>query len=90
MLEVGFLNSDIFRWIVLPLLIFAARVIDVSIGTMRIVFVSKGKKTLAPILGFVEVIIWLLAISQIMRNLDNVICYIAYGGDSRWAPSPVC
>ncbi|UCF06138.1 MAG: DUF2179 domain-containing protein [bacterium] len=80
MFEVEFLNSDIFRWIILPLLIFAARVVDVSLGTIRIVFVSKGKKTLAPIFGFIEVIIWLLAISQIIRNLDNVICYIAYGG----------
>lgn len=80
MFEIEFLNSDIFRWVVLPFLIFTARVIDVSIGTIRIVFVSKGKKTLAPLFGFVEVIIWLLAISQIMRNLDNFICYIAYGG----------
>ena len=80
MFEVEFLNSDIFRWVVLPLLIFLARVVDVSIGTIRIVFVSKGKKTLAPLFGFIEVIIWLLAISQIMRNLDNVLCYIAYGG----------
>lgn len=80
MFEIEFLNSDIFRWVVLPILIFIARVIDVSIGTIRIVFVSKGKKTLAPLFGFVEVIIWLLAISQIMRNLDNFICYIAYGG----------
>lgn len=80
MFEAEFLNSDVFRWIVLPVLIFLARVIDVSIGTIRIVFVSKGKKTLAPLLGFVEVIIWLLAISQIIRNLDNIICYIAYGG----------
>jgi len=80
MFEVEFLNSDLFRWVVLPILIFTARVFDVSIGTIRIVFVSKGKKTLAPIFGFIEVIIWLLAISQIIRNLDNVICYIAYGG----------
>jgi uncharacterized protein YebE (UPF0316 family) len=78
--EVEFLNSDVFRWVVLPLLIFTARVVDVSIGTIRIVFVSKGKKTLAPLFGFVEVIIWLLAISQIMRNLNNFMCYIAYGG----------
>lgn len=75
-----FLNSEIFSWVALPILIFSARVLDVSIGTIRIIFVSKGQKTLAPILGFIEVFIWLLAISQIMRNLDNVICYIAYGG----------
>ncbi|PIS24488.1 MAG: hypothetical protein COT45_04280, partial [bacterium (Candidatus Stahlbacteria) CG08_land_8_20_14_0_20_40_26] len=27
-----------------------------------------------------EVLIWLLAIGQIMKNLNNVVCYIAYGG----------
>jgi uncharacterized protein YebE (UPF0316 family) len=80
MFDIELLNSDLFRWVILPILIFAARVIDVSIGTIRIVFVSKGRKVLAPIFGFVEVIIWLLAISQIMRNLDNIMCYVAYGG----------
>jgi uncharacterized protein YebE (UPF0316 family) len=72
-------GSDVFRWIVLPLLIFLARVSDVSLGTIRIVFVSRGLKYLAPVVGFVEVIIWLLAIRVIMQNLNNFACYIAYG-----------
>jgi len=76
----GFLNSEIFTWVVLPLLIFVARIFDVSLGTIRIIFVSRGKKFLAPVLGFFEVLIWLLAISQIMKQLDNVMCYIAYAG----------
>jgi uncharacterized protein YebE (UPF0316 family) len=46
---------------------------------MRIVFVSRGLKYLAPIVGFFEVIIWLLAIRVIMQNLNNTVCYIAYG-----------
>jgi uncharacterized protein YebE (UPF0316 family) len=68
-----------FTWVVLPILIFLARVMDVSIGTLRLIFVSKGYKLLAPLLGFFEVIIWLLAIGQIMQHLDNFMCYIAYG-----------
>lgn len=72
-------GSDVFRWIILPLLIFLARVLDVSLGTIRIVFVSRGLKFLAPVVGFVEVIIWLLAIRVIMQNLNNFACYIAYG-----------
>ncbi|MBN3035738.1 MAG: DUF2179 domain-containing protein [Bacteroidales bacterium] len=72
-------TSPWFTWVVIPLLIFFARVADVSIGTLRLIFVSKGLKLLAPVLGFFEVIIWLLAISQIMQHLDNVICYLAYG-----------
>jgi uncharacterized protein YebE (UPF0316 family) len=52
---------------------------DVSIGTIRIVMVSKGHKIWAPILGFFEVLIWLIAITKIIQNLDNWLCYIAYG-----------
>ncbi|MGD2245844.1 MAG: DUF2179 domain-containing protein [Candidatus Aminicenantes bacterium] len=72
-------GSDVFRWIILPLLIFSARILDVSLGTIRIVFVSKSLKFLAPAVGFVEVIIWLLTLRVIMQNLNNFACYIAYG-----------
>ena len=70
---------DIWTWIIIPLLIFFARIIDVSMGTIRVIFISKGLKKIASILGFFEVIVWLLAISGIMKNLDNWISYIAYG-----------
>ncbi len=72
-------GSDVFRWVILPLLIFLARILDVSLGTIRIVFVSRGLKYLAPVIGFIEVIIWLLAIRVIMQNLNNFACYFAYG-----------
>ena len=55
-MESSFLNSDTFTYVILPILIFIARICDVSIGTMRIIFVSKGKKNIAPILGFFEVL----------------------------------
>jgi uncharacterized protein YebE (UPF0316 family) len=74
------LNSSLFTYLILPLFIFFARIIDVSLGTIRIVFVSRGKKFLAPAFGFFEVLIWLLAIGQIMKNLNNVACYLAYAG----------
>jgi uncharacterized protein YebE (UPF0316 family) len=74
-----FLDSEIFNYVVLPLLIAIARIMDVTIGTIRLIFVSRGYKYLAPLLGFIEVIIWLLAISQIMQHLDNFMCYIGYG-----------
>jgi len=77
-MESSFLNSDAFTYVILPFLIFIARICDVSIGTMRIIFVSKGKKYIAPILGFFEVLIWIIAISKIMQNLDNYINYVAY------------
>ena len=67
-----------FTWVLVPLLIFLARVSDVTLGTIRIVFVSKGFKLLAPILGFFEVFIWLLAMSKVIQNLDYWLYYVAY------------
>jgi uncharacterized protein YebE (UPF0316 family) len=74
----GAFNSDIFSWVIFPLLIIAARIIDVTLGTLRIIFVSRGKKVIAPLLGFFEVLIWIIATSQIMKHLDNVIYFFAY------------
>ncbi len=77
-METSFFNSEVFEYAVLPILIFLARICDVSIGTMRIIFVSKGNRKVAPVLGFFEVLIWIIAISKIMQNLDNYVNYIAY------------
>lgn len=79
-LFIGFWQSPVFTWVVLPLLIFCARIGDVSISTIRMIFVLNGKRSLAPILGFFESLIWLLAIGQIMQNLSNAACYVAYAG----------
>lgn len=73
-------NSWTYTWIVIPFLIFVARIFDVSLGTVRVIFVSRGLKYLAPVVGFFEILIWLLAIGQIMKNLSNPACYIAYAG----------
>ena len=72
------IQSEAFTLYGIPLLICLARITDVSIGTLRIIFVSKGLRLWAPILGFFEVTIWLLAISKVMANLTNPINYIAY------------
>jgi len=72
-------NSPVFTWVILPVLIFLARITDQSIGTLRLIFVSKGIRFLGPLIGFFESIIWLLAVSQIMKHLDNIVCFIAYG-----------
>ena len=80
MCNVLLLNSNVYTWFVLPCLIFIARVADVSMGTVRVIFVSRGFKYLAPLVGFFEILIWLLAIGQIMKNLSNPACYVAYAG----------
>lgn len=73
-------DPAIMDWVIIPALIFFARICDVTLGTLRIVFVSKGDKTVAPILGFLEVLIWLVAITQVMENLSNVASYLAWAG----------
>ena len=74
------LDFNLYAWVLLPALIFMARVADVSLGTIRVIFISKGLKYFASAIGFFEILIWLLAIGQIMKNLSNPVCYIAYAG----------
>jgi len=73
-------QTEIFGLVIVPLLIFSARVVDVSLQTLRIIFTSKDKRNLAPIVGFFEVLIWLVAMGQIVQNLTNISYYIAYAG----------
>jgi uncharacterized protein YebE (UPF0316 family) len=75
-----FLNSPIYMWVILPMLIFFARICDVSMGTVRVIFITRGMKYLAAVVGFLEILIWLLAIGQIFKNLSNIACYFAYAG----------
>jgi len=75
-----FPQSEFFAWVILPILIFLSRITDVSLGTVRLIFVSRGMKYLAPVVGFFEVLIWILVIGQIMQHLSNPICYVAYAG----------
>ncbi|MBI1183342.1 DUF2179 domain-containing protein [bacterium] len=71
-------SPEVEAWLVIPALIFFARILDVSIGTMRIVFIARGAKGIAPLLGFFEVLIWLIAMGQIMQNLSNIASYLAW------------
>lgn len=72
--------ETVFSYFLLPLLIFLARICDVSINTIRIIYVLGGRKVMATFLGFFESFIWLMAIRQIFEHLDNWICYVAYPG----------
>ena len=70
---------DTYTWITLPLIVFLARFVDVTLGTMRIIFLSRGSKFLAPALGFVEVFIWITVVSQIVGGAkNNLLAYFAY------------
>lgn len=71
-------SFDWYTWVVLPFIVFATRVLDVTLGTMRIIFLSRGRKLLAPLLGFVEVLIWITVVSQIVGGAHNMVAYVAY------------
>ncbi len=71
-------SSDIFSFLILPLLIFVARICDVSINTIRIIYMLGGRRLTATLLGFFEAFIWLLVIREIFKHLDNWLCYVAY------------
>ncbi len=72
--------SPWYSGVVLPLSIFLARTLDMSLSTLRITFVAQGRSLLAPIFGFFESLIWLMIIGQVLQHIDNPLCTIAYAG----------
>lgn len=80
MIDSSFFDSEVFRWVILPILIFIARTCDVTLGTLRNVFISKGFRNIVPFIGFLEVSIWLISIRQVMQHLDNAVCFIGFAG----------
>ena len=62
----------------LSLGIFVAEMCVVTVGTLRIIFIARGWRYLAPLLGFVEVVTWLFAISQVMQHLSSPECFLAF------------
>lgn len=73
-----FLDSVLFQYVIMPLLIFAARICDVSLCTVRLILLYRGRRIIAPVIGFIEALIWLLAIRQIMNNLTNPFVYVGF------------
>ncbi|EQA53119.1 DUF2179 domain-containing protein [Leptospira kmetyi] len=73
-------GNPIFDYVLLPCFIFLSRVTDVSIGTIRVILLTREKKAIAASLGFLEVLLWVIVITQVIKNLNNVFCYLAYAG----------
>ncbi|MEJ2513902.1 MAG: DUF2179 domain-containing protein [Gammaproteobacteria bacterium] len=64
--------------VAMTLLIFFARILDVSLGTVRTIVVFRGRRLLAAVVGFFEIIIWVLAAGQVLQNLDDGYLIVAY------------
>ncbi len=60
--------------------IFLARIIDVSMGTLRTILLVKGNKRIAASLGFFEVMIFLMVLGNVVGNINKPILIIAYCG----------
>ena len=60
--------------------IFLLRIADVSIGTLRIGFLVRGRSGVAGALSFVESLVWLAAAAQVLANLDSPPKFLAYAG----------
>lgn len=72
------ISTWVLNLVILPIFIFLARIVDVSINTVRIIYMLHGKKWLSTMLGFFEALVWLVAIGQIFQNLQNWQTYFAY------------
>jgi uncharacterized protein YebE (UPF0316 family) len=65
---------------VMPLIIFCLRVGDMSLDTLRVLFVVRGRKSTAWILGFFQSALWVVAITSVLSNLGNLWNLIGYAG----------
>jgi uncharacterized protein YebE (UPF0316 family) len=63
-----------------PLLIFIFRIVDVSLSTLRITTIVRGPRWMAPILGFVEILVWIFAAGAAIQNLSSWMHAVAYAG----------
>jgi hypothetical protein len=69
----------------LALGIFCARIADQSFGTMRTISIFRGFKVLAAIFGFLEVLIWINVVAQVITNLDEWYLGVVYAAGLRRA-----
>jgi uncharacterized protein YebE (UPF0316 family) len=60
------------------LLIFALRVCDMSLDTVRVLFVMRGRKGIAWVIGFVQSAVFLIAFAAALKNIDNPLSFLGY------------
>ena len=63
-----------------PLVIFLLRIVDVSLATTRMLLAIRNQRMLVPLIGFVEVMVWLFAAGNAIRFLDSPLHVLAYAG----------
>lgn len=67
--------------LLVALLVFLARVADVSLGTLRTILVIRGHSVVATAIGFVETLIWIAASAKVITGIgDSWYLGVAYAG----------
>jgi uncharacterized protein YebE (UPF0316 family) len=62
------------------LVIFCLRIVDVSCDTMRVIFAIRGKRAIAATLGFIQALVWIVAVGAAVKHLDSLLHIIGYAG----------
>lgn len=61
-----------------PLVIFAARIVDVSLDTLRVLFAFRGRRIISGVLGFFQAVVFIVAVGSAIKHLDSVGHVIGY------------
>ena len=61
-----------------PIVIFLLRIVDVTLDTMRVLFMVRGRRLPAGILGFLMALVWIIAVGNAMKHLDSVWHILGY------------
>lgn len=80
MVTVAFNAADFFATTGFLVLIVCMRIVDVSAGVLRVVFIMRGRRVIAACVGFIESLSWLIAAAAVFANLDTPAKAIAYAG----------
>src|SRR5215472_8580590 len=62
------------------LVIFSLRIVDVSCDTMRVIFAIRGKRAIAGTLGFIQALVWIVAVGAAVKHLDSILHILGYAG----------
>lgn len=62
------------------LFVFVMRLIDMSLDTLRMVFIMRGRKLLAGFVGAIQAAVFILAVSQVLKGELNIWTVLGYAG----------
>ena len=61
-----------------PLVVFSLRATDVTMATIRMLMIMRGHRLIAPLIGFVEILLWVTAVGIVVRFLDSPLHVVGY------------